>query len=87
MVGIETGGKFGNESVQLLRLLARHRATSVPAHLRPAAITSWVVRGSPLRLSVPTPPHSSSCRWQPSWAKGPMHDLHEASSAPAAAGP
>jgi len=46
VVGIQTGGRF--EAVQLLRLFAPHRAVSVPAHLRPAAITSWVARWSGL---------------------------------------
>ena len=38
VVGIEVGGKFGTETVQVLRLFARHRAESVPALSRPAAI-------------------------------------------------
>ena len=37
VVGLEVGGRFGVEAVQLLRLLARHRAAAVPAQLRPSA--------------------------------------------------
>ena len=37
VVGLEVGGRFGAETVQLLRLLARHRAAAVPAQLRPSA--------------------------------------------------
>ena len=37
-------GWFGVEAVQLLRLLARHTTTTVPAASRPAAITAWVAR-------------------------------------------
>ena len=44
VVGIEVGGRFGTETVQLLRLLARHRAESVPAPSRPTAINAWVAR-------------------------------------------
>ena len=45
VVGIEVG-RFGAEAVQFLRLLARHRAASVPAHMQPAAVSSWVARWS-----------------------------------------
>eukprot|EP00439_Symbiodinium_sp_Y106_P054770 s3461_g7.t1 len=44
VVGIEVGGRFGGEAVQLLRLLARHRAAAVPRLLRPSAVTAWVTR-------------------------------------------
>ena len=44
VVGIEVGGRFGTETVQLLRMLARHRAESVPAPSRPTAINAWVAR-------------------------------------------
>ena len=85
VVGIEVGGRFGTETVQLLRMLARHRAESVPAPgpSRPAAITAWVARCGP--HSWPSQP--SAC-WQPlCWSlemppveglgDGPVPDLHE----------
>ena len=33
VLGTETGGRFNTETVQFLRLLARHRAAAVPMHL------------------------------------------------------
>ena len=62
VVGVEIGGRFGTETVQLLRLLARHKAMAVPAASRPAAITacpgSWQSQPStpllPLSLSLPS---------------------------------
>ena len=48
VIGAEVGGRFGAETVQLLRLLARHKAATVPAASRPAGITAWVARWSGL---------------------------------------
>ena len=62
-----TGGKFNTETVQFLRLLARHRADAV------AAITAWVARWSGLLavaaqraftaslLELPPPTDLSNC--------------------------
>ena len=80
VVGIETGGRFGTEAVQLLRLLARHRADSVPAHLRPAAITSWVARWSGLLAVAAQRAYAATLLELPPAAElgeGPMPDLHE----------
>ena len=67
VVGIEVGDRFGGEAVQLLRLLARHRAAAVPRLLRPSAVTasgragpgSWLsllsAPSRPLSLSSPPP--------------------------------
>ena len=68
VVGVEVGGRFGTEAVQFLRLLAGHRAASVPAHLRSAAVASWVALSLP---SAPTQPRSSNSPLPPSWARGP----------------
>ena len=79
-VGIETGGRFGTEAVQLLRLLASHRADSVPAHLRPAAITSWVARWSGLLAVAAQRAYAATLLELPPAAElgeGPMPDLHE----------
>ena len=80
VVGIETGGRFGTEAVQLLRLLARHRADSVPADLRPAAITSWVARWSGLPAVAAQRAYAATLLELPPAAElgeGPRRDLHE----------
>ena len=48
VIGIEVGGRFGDEAAGFLRLLARQRAAAVPAHLRPAAQAAWVARWAAL---------------------------------------
>ena len=44
VIGLEVGGRFGVEAATFLRLLARHRAATVPAHLRPAGRAAWISR-------------------------------------------
>ena len=48
VIALEVGGRFGTEAATFLRLLARHRAATIPAHLRPAAQTAWVARWAAL---------------------------------------
>ena len=48
VIGLEVGGRFGDEAATFLRLLARQRAAAVPAHLRPAAQAAWVARWAAL---------------------------------------
>ena len=48
VIGLEVGGRFGVEAATFLRLLARHRAATVPAHLRPAARAAWISRWTAL---------------------------------------
>ena len=48
VIGIEVGGRLGDEAATFLRLLARQRAAAVPAHLRPAAQAAWVARWAAL---------------------------------------
>ena len=48
VVGVEVGGRFGNEATTWLRLLAQHKASAVPAALRPAVRSAWVARWSGL---------------------------------------
>ena len=69
VVGVEIGGRFGTETVQLLRLLARHKATAVPAAPRPAAITAWVARWSGLLAVAAQRAFSLSSRPLPSSEK------------------
>ena len=61
VVGVETGGRFGTETVQPLRLLARHKATAVPAASRPAGLRAGP-GSQQSQLSVPLRPLSSSWR-------------------------
>ena len=78
--GNDTGGRFGTEAVQLLRLLARHRADSVPAHLRPATITSCATRWSGLLAVAAQRAYAATLLELPPAAElgeGPMPDLHE----------
>ena len=61
--------------MQFLRLLARHRAASVPAHMQPAAVSSWVARWSGMQRAyaatlLELPPAAEQ-------GEGPMPDLHE----------
>ena len=44
--GIEVGGRLAPQAASFVRLLARARAASVPAILRPAAQAAWVLRWS-----------------------------------------
>ena len=80
MVGIEVGGRFGAEAVQFLRLLARHRAASVPAHMQPAAVSSWVARWSGMLAVAAQRAYAATLLELPPAAElgeGPMPDLHE----------
>ena len=58
VVGVEVGG-FGTETVQLLRLRARHKAATVPAS-RAAAITAWVACWSGLLAVATQRAHAAS---------------------------
>ena len=61
------------------RRLARHRAESVPAPSRPAAITTWVARWSGL-LAVATQRALAASLLEPpaeGLGDGPVPDLHE----------
>ena len=51
---------LGTKAAQLVRLLARHRAAGMPALLRPAAFTAWVVRSLALLTVVATKPYAAS---------------------------
>ena len=80
VVGVEIGGRFGTETVQLLRLLARHKATAVPAASRPAAITAWVARWSGLLAVAAQRAFAASLLELPPAAElgeGPEPELHE----------
>ena len=80
VVGVEVGGRFGTEAVQFLRLLAGHRAASVPAHLRPAAVASWVARWSGLLAVAAQRAYAATLLELPPAAElgeGPMPTLHE----------
>ena len=80
VVGIEVGGRFGSEAVQLLRLLARHRAAAVPRLLRPSAITAWVARWSGLLAVAAQRALAASLLELPPTAElgeGPEPELHE----------
>ena len=80
VVGVEIGGRFGTETVQLLRLLARHKATAVPAASRPAAITAWVARWSGLLAVAAQRAFAASLFELPPAAElgeGPEPELHE----------
>ena len=80
VVGVETGGRFGTETVQLLRLLARHKASAVPAASRPAAITGWVARWSGLLAVAAQRAFAASLLELPPAAElgeGPEPELHE----------
>ena len=46
--GMEVGGRWGDEAVSFLRLLARARARDAPAQDRAAAQVAWAVRWSAL---------------------------------------
>ena len=79
-VGIEVGGRFGGEAVQLLRLLARHRAAAVPRQLRPSAISAWVTRWSGLLAVAAQRAFAASLLELPPAAElgeGTEPDLHE----------
>ena len=80
VVGIEVGGRFGAEAVQFRRLLARHRAASVPAHMQPAAVSSWVARWSGMLAVAAQRAYVATLLELPPAAElgeGPMPDLHE----------
>ena len=80
VVGIEVGGRFGAEAVQFLRLLARHRVASVPAHMQPAAVSSWVARWSGMLAVAAQRAYAATLLELPPAAElgeGPMPDLHE----------
>ena len=80
VVGVEVGGRFGTEAVQFLRLLAGHRAASVPAHLRSAAVASWVARWSGLLAVAAQRAYAATPLELPPAAElgeGPMPTLHE----------
>ena len=80
VVGVEAGGRFGTEAVQFLRLLAGHRAASVPAHLRSAAVASWVARWSGLLAVAAQRAYAATLLELPPAAElgeGPMPTLHE----------
>ena len=80
VVGIQVGGRFGAEAVQFLRLLARHRAASVPAHMQPAAVSSWVARWSGMLAVAAQRAYAATLLELPPAAElgeGPMPDLHE----------
>ena len=80
VVGVEVGGRFGTEAVQFLRLLAGHRAASVPAHLRSAAVASWVARWSGLLAVAAQRAYAATLLELPPAAElgeGPMPTLHE----------
>ena len=47
-VGVEFAGRFGNEAAIWLRLLARHRSSTAPVVLRPAARSVWAAHWSGL---------------------------------------
>jgi hypothetical protein len=46
--GMEVGGRWGDEAVSFLRLIARARARDAPAQVRTAAQVAWGVRWSAL---------------------------------------
>ena len=80
VVGIEVGDRFGGEAVQLLRLLARHRAAAVPRLLRPSAVTAWVTRWSGLLAVAAQRAFAASLLELPTAAElgdGPEPDLPE----------
>ena len=80
VVGLEVGGRFGTEAVQLLRLLARHRASTVPAQLRPSAIVAWIARWSGLLAVASQRAYAASLLELPPAAElgeGPLPGLHE----------
>jgi len=70
VLGLETGGRFGTEAAQFLRLLARHRAAAVPQQLRAAATTAWVA-------AVACPLQSPHCARSlpPCWSCSPPPTL------------
>ena len=80
IVGLEVGGRFGTEAVQLLRLLARHRASTVPAQFRPSAIVAWIARWSGLLAVASQRAFAASLLELPPAAElgeGPLPELHE----------
>ena len=80
VVGLEVGGRFGAETVQLLRLLARHRAAAVPAHLRPSATVAWISRWFGLLAVASQRAFAASLLELPPAAElgeGPLPELHE----------
>ena len=78
-----SSGRFGTETVQLLRLPARHKATAVPAASRPAAITAWVARWSGLLMLLAVAAQRAfaasllELRRAAELGEGPEPELHE----------
>ena len=64
VVGVEVGGRFGSEAVQLLRLLARHKAATVPDQQRSRPGSHAGPASSPSLPSAPMPLLCWSCRQQ-----------------------
>ena len=79
-VGLEVGGRFGAEAVQLLGFLARHRAAAFPVQLRPSAIVAWISRWSGLLAVASQRAYAASLLELPPAAElgeGPLPELHD----------
>ena len=74
---LAAGGRFGTETMQLLRLLARHGPSRSPAPSRPAAITAWVARWSGVAAQRALAASLLELPPAEGLGDGPVPDLHK----------
>ena len=74
VLGIETGGRWSEEAVTFIRLLANHKASSTPPSLRRSAALAWTSRWTAL-LATAAMRSAAAAASYVCWFRNPMNTI------------